>query len=1556
LTSLPLAPRLAVVVTAHNYGHFLSACLDSALDQTRPVDELVVIDDGSVDATPEVLEAYADRARIIRTPNGGQAAAFNRGLRETTAELVLFLDADDVLLPHAAETIRLHWSSDLSHMVFGLEIIDAGGASLGTHPGLRTPPAADNRPVLLRTGTFAFPPTSGNVFSRRMLESAMPMPEDRWRISADCYLIRAAALFGRTSYVPRVLGGYRMHFGNNYARLGPGGWDRGLQLSNRRDIADAMDDLSRAPEALLGPGAPALRGMLRRRATAIRTGDPGDDADFAADESALLTCRYLPVLELDTDYDLTRSAEVASGSVASGNSVEIDLRLPLATGPLSIELDLDPEEFGAIHVAADDTPATRLAPGETRATLSIARRPFEADPRVHIAVTADAAAPPRLLRVRVTAGGDTLSAPMIPEGPLQLAYTCLGTGMDRAAWRATPEGAVELTREVGRLRFSAPGAGHAILTLDLGAAPPDGWLSIDADETPAFRGWTGNAARLDLPLLVPPSGEVDLAVLFSPEDTNARFRIEAVKLVLEDPPEPGRLPFVPISVGEQVAFTSYPYSGAILREGWSFDGTAAEITSMEAGLAFRVPLGAVELVVTLSLARLFPVPEGRRVVLGVSRDGELIGSAQLIGDGDLELPLGDAPPNGIVELTLHAVETGKVETGKVEPRLAALELVSMRLDGRLAATDRRRVAPIRRVPPFRRFLDEADRLLAVEATPDSLEALARCRAALCGIIAGADVALALLLAGQDAHLSDLVRLAEATRSRDATEAERRHFEATAAEASERGRTAHALLGVLLLPAYCHPFGGDLEQLPVPLRSRPGAIAAYLGAAPELTTAAAHGAYRSYLLRLLESIHRGLEPGPGTGRLYRIAAETLKHLRAVRTIFADGNLRDLVRLQSGAIERVLTDGGAPLAMPRTLRPGLSRLRIGVLVRDLGQTPESWAVMGMYAGLDPARFDPVLIRVADDGGPAPGCFAETLSLAGMTVPQSVRAIRALDLDLFVTGAYARDHERVSAIYAHRLAPLQIWHAAVCPTTGGFGSFDAALSCRATEPENAQEHYIEPLAWIEGPKQCAYAFGTTAPPDVSALREELGVRDGEVLMISAAMAHKLDDDLLVTWARILAEAPDAKLALAPFAPNWSMGHDPARIEARLLAAGMPGDLVILLPPMPPSRLHDLLAAADLMLDSFPYTGATTVCEALAAGTPVVTLAGQALRQLTGASWVRAYGLPDLVAESVEEYVRIATRLATDRAALSEARARTAEAAALDPPPHDDSSAFGNAFSHALWRLAETSGVFPGLGPAAGQPFVPSHTPDSAPSRLKRADARTLAILASPRTGSTLLCAVLNRTPGVICHFELFHDEMIQFARHTVTDVAEIASRNADPVGFLRRVRAEAAEAGMDLVAFKHFAHLDDTVTDEIVRNDAIRLIHLSRENLLAQYSSEKIARASGKWVRHRDQTGDQVRVPFEAKDFEKFEAYYRRIETERVHRLAGSRRTVLFVEYADLNTPETRRRIGDFIGIAIPDTAQPDTRKQNPPQVIERFSNPEVVRDYLARRNLSRWAEER
>lgn len=94
-------PLVSIVVASHDYGRFLGEAIQSALDQTHPAIEVIVVDDGSHDDSVEVARRYP--VRLVQQANAGVARARNRGAATATGPLIVFLDADDVLAPTFVE-------------------------------------------------------------------------------------------------------------------------------------------------------------------------------------------------------------------------------------------------------------------------------------------------------------------------------------------------------------------------------------------------------------------------------------------------------------------------------------------------------------------------------------------------------------------------------------------------------------------------------------------------------------------------------------------------------------------------------------------------------------------------------------------------------------------------------------------------------------------------------------------------------------------------------------------------------------------------------------------------------------------------------------------------------------------------------------------------------------------------------------------------------------------------------------------------------------------------------------------------------------------------------------------------------------------------------------------------------------------------------------------------------------------------------------------------------------------------------------------------------------
>ena len=218
------SPALTVVVTNHNYAEFVESAINSALGQQAVTVEVVVVDDGSTDESRAVIERFGSTIKAIFTPNEGQGAAFNRGFEASSGDVVIFLDADDVLWQDTGRRVVGVMAADstIVRVQFILDVIDSAGRRTGAlmPEAPKVPFSGDARQRLLTCpDDIVWQPTSGNAFSRAALESVLPMPEAPFRICADYYLSSLVPLHGAVSLLDAAGGGYRVHGGNaHYAR------------------------------------------------------------------------------------------------------------------------------------------------------------------------------------------------------------------------------------------------------------------------------------------------------------------------------------------------------------------------------------------------------------------------------------------------------------------------------------------------------------------------------------------------------------------------------------------------------------------------------------------------------------------------------------------------------------------------------------------------------------------------------------------------------------------------------------------------------------------------------------------------------------------------------------------------------------------------------------------------------------------------------------------------------------------------------------------------------------------------------------------------------------------------------------------------------------------------------------------------------------------------------------------------------------------------------------------------------------------------------------------
>jgi predicted O-linked N-acetylglucosamine transferase (SPINDLY family) len=379
--------------------------------------------------------------------------------------------------------------------------------------------------------------------------------------------------------------------------------------------------------------------------------------------------------------------------------------------------------------------------------------------------------------------------------------------------------------------------------------------------------------------------------------------------------------------------------------------------------------------------------------------------------------------------------------------------------------------------------------------------------------------------------------------------------------------------------------------------------------------------------------------------------------------------------------------------RTPAGSSGRLRVGILNVSFLARSETFAMLPLFEHLDRQRFEVVLLAMNHHGTRTEAYCASRADRAILlpdNVAPMVNAIRSLDLDLLVFGNNLSGMVRFEALLGlHRLARVQV-NTFCSPMTSGSPKMDAFLVGDLTEPgADAQQDYTERLLRLPGSGIC---FSFQEDDDAAGQlfdRETLGIAGDAVVFVSGANCHKISPGLRRSWARILARVPDACLLLYPFGPSWGEDYPERQLRASLAEAleseHVAHNRLKILGPLKNGReIRSLLSCADLYLDAFPYSGATSLQDPLQAGLPSIVLEGPALRFRQGAALLREAGLPDLVTLDPVAYEDLAVRLALDQHRRAEIALRVRQSWAA-PPPFRNSATFAKGVMAAYVDLAE-------------------------------------------------------------------------------------------------------------------------------------------------------------------------------------------------------------------------------------------------------------------------------
>jgi protein O-GlcNAc transferase len=355
---------------------------------------------------------------------------------------------------------------------------------------------------------------------------------------------------------------------------------------------------------------------------------------------------------------------------------------------------------------------------------------------------------------------------------------------------------------------------------------------------------------------------------------------------------------------------------------------------------------------------------------------------------------------------------------------------------------------------------------------------------------------------------------------------------------------------------------------------------------------------------------------------------------------------------------------------------TRLRVGLVSGDLHNHPVGHFLEGLLAQLDPLRVeliaysaDPLIDELTIRIKPY---FASWKTLLGLNDEAAARLIHADGVHVLLDLSGHTGKNRLPT-FAWKPAPVQASWLGYFATTG-VTEMDYLLADEVGVPELQRGNFSETIWYLPDTRLCFTPPATDLP--VAALP---ALKNDHLTFGCFQNLAKINDDILSAWGTILTALPTAKL-------RWQCKQlgDPAiatHLTQRVQQHGISPTRISLHGTASREKYLAAHAEVDAILDTFPYPGGTTTCEALWMGVPTLTLAGDSLLARQGASLLTAAGLEEWVTDRVEDYIDQAVTLTRDLDQLSRLRGGLREQVRLSPL--FDAKRFARHFEAALWGM---------------------------------------------------------------------------------------------------------------------------------------------------------------------------------------------------------------------------------------------------------------------------------
>lgn len=329
---------------------------------------------------------------------------------------------------------------------------------------------------------------------------------------------------------------------------------------------------------------------------------------------------------------------------------------------------------------------------------------------------------------------------------------------------------------------------------------------------------------------------------------------------------------------------------------------------------------------------------------------------------------------------------------------------------------------------------------------------------------------------------------------------------------------------------------------------------------------------------------------------------------------------------------------------------NKIRIAYISADFRAHPVSYLMAGLFEQHDKSKFELIGLSLKPEENSQIGqrvkkAFDQFIDVSKLSDYEVGALINKLEIDIAVDLMGFTQYCR-AGIFAHRPAPVQVNYLGF-PATMGANYMDYIIVDNYLIPSEYQTFYTEKAVYLP---ECFQANDDKrTPPTNKPSRTSVGLPESAFVFCAFNNSYKFSPEFFDVWMRLLAKVEKSVL--------WILEYNPvatSNLQKEALKRGISAERLIFAPRVKLDEHLVRYQLADLFLDTLPCNAGTTASDALWAGVPVLTCSGMAMASRMAGSLLHAIGLPELIANNIEEYEALALKLATTPGLLAEIRTK--------------------------------------------------------------------------------------------------------------------------------------------------------------------------------------------------------------------------------------------------------------------------------------------------------------